>query len=119
MGVERYYTEADDAYLVLRMIDRISSATPLKPLKKAEIEETVDLIRTLHGKAYDWDVKVSTKELMTMTNHGFVLRTRLRSAIEYLDQLYQYGSLGSNEVQKLDTGTLSEDDSSSLDCLLS
>ena len=49
----------------------------------------------IHGKAYDWDAKVDIQSLMKASqNGGYLLRTRIRAAIELLDQMYQYGETG-------------------------
>ncbi len=40
---------------------------------------------------------------------GYLLRTKIRAAIEFLDQLYQYGKAGNTTVNELGEETFEED----------
>lgn len=40
---------------------------------------------------------------------GYLLRTKIRTAIEFLDQLYQYGKAGKTTVNELGEETFTED----------
>lgn len=40
---------------------------------------------------------------------GYLLRTKLRGAIELLDQLYQYGEVGNIRIGRLDDESLEEE----------
>ena len=40
---------------------------------------------------------------------GFLLRTKIRAAIEFLDQLYQYGKVGKTTINELGEETFTED----------
>lgn len=46
---------------------------------------------------------------------GYLLRTRIRSTIEFLDQLYQYGEAGDTKIDELGKETFEEDETPSLD----
>ena len=40
---------------------------------------------------------------------GYLLRTKIRAAIEFLDQLYQYGKAGKTTINELGQETFEED----------
>ena len=40
---------------------------------------------------------------------GYLLRTKIRAAIEFLDQLYQYGRAGDTTINELGEETFEED----------
>ncbi len=40
---------------------------------------------------------------------GYLLRTKIRAAIEFLDQLYQYGKAGRATINELGEETFTED----------
>ena len=40
---------------------------------------------------------------------GYLLRTKIRAAIEFLDQLYQYGKAGNTTINELGEETFEED----------
>lgn len=40
---------------------------------------------------------------------GYLLRTKIRAAIEFLDQLYQYGRAGNTTINELGEETFEED----------
>lgn len=115
MEIEKYFVEESDPIDIPQVIDAISHAVELKPLSKEEIRDIIDMLRTLHGKAYDWNPGISTDDLFSRTvNHGFVLRTRLRSVIECLDQLYQYGSIGDSTIIELQRENIKEEENSKI-----
>lgn len=77
------------------VLNLIVKTAQLAPLTENEIREILEKIREIHGKAYDWDAKVDIQSLMKASqNGGYLLRTRIRAAIELLDQMYQYGETG-------------------------
>jgi len=45
----------------------------------------------------------------TTDSGGYLLRTKIRSAIEYLDQLYQYGQVGKNIINPLQQESFEEE----------
>ena len=89
-------------------------------LSKDEIHDVIDNIRCLHSKAYGWSPDMSTDKLFALTaSHNYVLRTRLRSVIEYLDQLFQYGTIGENTVDQIhDQNIKEEQDAEVIDSLM-
>ena len=92
----------DDLKAVKATLNAMVNAPELAPLTKAEISRILMSIQTLHGKAYDWTPDVSQKSLNDATEAGgYLLRTKIRAAIEYFDQLYQYGEAGRTKVTEL------------------
>jgi hypothetical protein len=94
------------------ILNLISTAPQLIPLNKEEIMSILEKIRELHGKAYGWnpDAKVEISELYSAAEkRGYLLRTRIRAAVEILDQLYQYGRAGDIRVNELRQASYSED----------
>ena len=67
-------------------------------------------IQEFHGKAYGWNPSLSEERLLESTQTGgFLLRTKIRAAIEFLDQLYQYGRVGKTVINELGKETFRED----------
>lgn len=104
---EIYPQEQEPAKTVL---DLLSRAPQLLPLTKEEIHEVLYKIQDFHGKAYEWTPNLSLSSLVEATQSGgYLLRTKIRSAIEFLDQLYQYGKAGKTSVDELGEETFSEE----------
>ena len=67
---------------------------------------TFEKLISFHGKAYDWNPQIDAESLLRQAGDaGFLLRTKIRYAIEILDELYQYGEKGETTI-----GTLTEED---------
>lgn len=91
-------------------LQHILNAPELAPLTRAEIEQIIDHIQTFHGMAYDWEPNVPVDTLYRKTEAGgYLLRTKIRGAIEYLDQLYQYGEGGDTSIVDLGKESYEED----------
>ena len=102
-----YPEEQEPARTVL---DILSRAPHLLPLTRLEIQEVLYKIQDFHGKAYEWTPNVSLSSLVESTQAGgYLLRTKIRAAIEFLDQLYQYGKAGQTTVNELGEETFTED----------
>lgn len=102
-----YPEEQEPARTVL---DILSRAPQLLPLTRLEIQEVLYKIQDFHGKAYEWTPNVSLFSLVESTQAGgYLLRTKIRAAIEFLDQLYQYGKAGQTTVNELGEETFTED----------
>ncbi len=92
------------------VIDLLARAPQLLPLTNSEVQEILQKIQDFHGRAYNWTPQVSTASLMAATQSGgYLLRTKIRAAIEFLDQLYQYGEAGKTRVDELGKETFAED----------
>lgn len=94
-----YPQEQEPACTVL---DLLTKAPQLLPLTKNEINEILYKIQDFHGKAYKWTPNLSLDSLVEATQSGgYLLRTKIRAAIEFLDQLYQYGKAGKTTINEL------------------
>ena len=58
-----------------------------------------------------WDL---TAQDATSVSGGYLLRTKIRAAIEFFDQLYQYGEAGKTKITELGKETFEEDDTPEL-----
>lgn len=102
-----YPDEPEPARTVL---DLLVKAPQLVPLTKDEINNVLYKIQDFHGKAYEWTPNLSLSSLAESTQSGgYLLRTKIRAAIEFLDQLYQYGKAGNTTVNELGEETFTED----------
>jgi hypothetical protein len=92
-----------------RALDAIVAADQLAPLTRMEIEAILRKIITFHAKAYDWNPSIDPAHLIQKVDKsGYLLRSKIRSTIEYLDQLYLYGSETESTVGDLDEGSYTE-----------
>lgn len=93
-----------------KVLGRILRAPQLLPLTKEEMAGVLDRIRELHGQAYGWNPPGDIASLLSgAESRGYLLRTRIRAAIEQLDQLYQYRKAGDIVVSDLGEATYEED----------
>lgn len=118
-NVETAFAEEDEIRTAaIDTLNAILSAPELAPLTKEEILQTLEQIREFHGMAYDWSPDVSAETLYAETEaSGYLLRTRIRGAIEFLDQLYQYGDAGKTRFAELGAETYEEEEVPELDGL--
>ncbi|MFA7671595.1 MAG: BREX system ATP-binding domain-containing protein [Sphaerochaetaceae bacterium] len=87
---------------VKRVLDTIIATKQLNPLSKNEIEEVIQKLIYFHGRAYNWEPKLTVSEIQKEADaFGYLLRTKIRLALECLDQAYQYGSIGKSSLQSL------------------
>lgn len=107
-NLETVYPEEQEP--MKTVLDLLGRAPQLLPLTKEEINEVLYKIQDVHGKAYGWTPNVSVSSLVESTQSGgYLLRTKIRSAIEFLDQLYQYGKSGKTTINELGEETFAED----------
>jgi hypothetical protein len=98
------------------MLTEIISATQLIPLNRAETLEILGKICQYHGQAYGWQPNLNLDELFSVAErHGYLLRTRIRTVVEMLDQLYQYGETAEIRVNALGETVFDEDEDASLE----
>lgn len=77
------------------VLGQIVKTPQLSPLTEKEIREILEKVWEIHGRAYRWDAGIDIESLVKASqNGGYLLRTRIRAAIELLDQEYQYGEAG-------------------------
>lgn len=92
------------------VLEMIVKAQQLLPLTQEEIFEILKKVCEFHGHAYGWTPDVTVQTLYEVTDSaGYLLRTKIRAAIEFLDQLYQYGNAGKIVTNELDKETLEEE----------
>ena len=102
-----YPDEIEPAKTVL---DLLAKAPQLLPLTTEEINEVLYKIQDFHGKAYNWTPNLPVSSLVeSAQSGGYLLRTKIRAAIEFLDQLYQYGKAGKTTINELGEETFTED----------
>lgn len=107
-NLEEIYSEQQEP--VRTVLNLITRAQQLAPLTDSEIREVLKKIQVFHGRAYDWNPNISMGTILAATQSGgYLLRTKLRAAIELLDQLYQYGEAGNTRINELGQETFEED----------
>ena len=112
---KREYQNLADTYpegreSVRMVLDLLTKAPQLLPLTKDEINEVLYKIQDFHGKAYGWTPDLAISSLVEATQSGgYLLRTKIRAAIEFLDQLYQYNKVGKTVINELGKETFAED----------
>ena len=91
------------------ILDMISGAEELKTLTRDEVTAVITGIMDYHSRAYDWNPDVSVEKIVKKAeSSGYLLRSRVRTAIEILDQLYQYGKIGNISLGGLSTESYEE-----------
>lgn len=96
-------------------LNAMISAPELAKLSREETLQILAGIQEFHGKAYDWHPQVSPETIYAETEAGgYLLRTKVRAAIEYFDQLYQYGEAGQTKITELGEESFEEDDTPEL-----
>ena len=96
-------------------LNAILDAPELAPLTKEEIVRVLMSIQDFHGRAYEWHPNVSAEAVYAATETGgYLLRTKIRAAIEFFDQLYQYGEAGKTKITDLGKESFEEDDTPEL-----
>lgn len=92
-------------------LNAILAAPELAPLTREELLGVLASIQEFHGRAYDWRPDVSPETIYAATEAGgYLLRTKLRAAIEFFDQLYQYGEAGKIRITELGKEVFDGDD---------
>lgn len=115
-NVEAAFSEDRESLTAAKsVLNGILNAPELMPLTREETMQVLLSIQDFHGRAYGWKPEVSADTIYQVTESGgYLLRTRIRSAIEFFDQLYQYGEAGKTKVTKLGKETYDEDDTPEL-----
>lgn len=102
------------------VLNLLVKAPQLLPLTKDEIRQVLERVQEFHGKAYGWNPQVSVDTIVdAVQTGGYLLRTKIRRAIEFFDQLYLYGEAGRTKINELGKETFEEEVPSleELDCL--
>lgn len=99
-----------------KVINHIINAPQLQPLNQDEILAVLQQVQDFHSRAYDWQPNLDVREILKASeNRGYLLRTRIRAAVELLDQLYQYGQAGDIRINDLGEPEYQEEELPSLD----
>lgn len=99
-----------------KVLNHIINAPQLQPLNQDEILAVLEQLQVFHGRSYNWKPKLDVREVLKASeNRGYLLRTRIRSAVELLDQLYQYGQVGDIRINDLGEPQYQEEELPSLD----
>jgi len=102
--------EGFDCDIIESVLSRIETARELTPLNRDDFMNVLNKIIDFHARAYDWRPGIGVMELCEMAwGRGIYLRTKIRAAIEALDQLYQYGDMGNITAGELEQGTYDEE----------
>ena len=92
-------------------LNAMSNAPELAKLTRNETLQILSSIQEFHGKAYDWNPRLSPETIFAGTEAGgYLLRTKIRAAIEYFDQLYQYGQVGKTRITELGRESYEEEE---------
>jgi hypothetical protein len=102
-------TEGFDNPTIEYTLDRIGDAPELTTLNRDEVTRVLVKIIEFHARAFDWQPDVNAEELCEIAWRGHLLRTKIRTAIEYLDQLFQYGDTAVITTGELDQETFNEE----------
>ncbi|MBR0312310.1 MAG: DUF2791 family P-loop domain-containing protein [Oscillospiraceae bacterium] len=115
-NVDASFADAPEACKAARAtLDAILGAPELAPLTRQEVMQVLMSVQEFHGRAYDWQPEVSAESVYAATEAGgYLLRTKIRAAIEFFDQLYQYGEAGKTRITELGRETFEEDDTPEL-----
>ena len=118
LGFIRELEKEDPEKKILeRVTDRIMRVEELTPLTEDDLRRSIADIISLHEAAFDWISGTDADTMLPVVKKfGYLLRTKIRAAIEYLDQLYFYGSASGIKTGELMVENLSEslDDDPSL-----
>lgn len=96
-------------------LQSIINSPELVSLTRAEILQIIGSIQEFHGMAYGWTPRIDPETIYANTEGaGYLLRSRIRAAIELLDQLYQYGEAGKIRITELGKEDLEEEDTPEL-----
>jgi hypothetical protein len=95
--------------LTEKTLKAIETARQLAPLSDTEISEIMRMLFDFYKRAYDWQPDMDMSAVTAESeNHGLYVRSRIRAAVECLDQLYQYGEVGGISVGALNEGGYDE-----------
>ena len=101
----------DNEEPMLTVIEKLTEALQLNPLTNEEIKSVFAQIIAFHGSAYDWQPQCSVEKLMEISKSGgYLLRTKIRTAIEYMDELFQYGDGAISTITELKTESFEENE---------
>lgn len=95
-----------------KTLDAIADAKQLQPLTRDEIAGVMEKLKDFYKLAYDWSPNIDMAEIeKTASAEGrtYLLRSRIRAAVERLDQLYLYNRLADISIDALGNISYEED----------
>ena len=102
--------EPADYQMIEKVLRTLLSSEQLQPLNRQEIETVMVSLLDFYMRAYDWHTTLDMGEILKRTDHrGYLLRTRIRAAVECLDQLYQYNQVSDIRINALGDINYEED----------
>lgn len=100
-GIDKYFPENKEP--MTTVLEAIESAEQLKSLTSDEIQDILEKIIVYHGKAYNWKPEVDVTAILEKSNSsGYLLRSKIRVAIEFLDNLYIYRDSGNVSIKTVE-----------------
>lgn len=100
----------DENAAIKKVLQALMAAEQLPPLNKQEIQTVMDTLLDFYTRAYNWHPNIDIAEIVKRTDHrGYLLRTRIRAAVECLDQLYQYNQVADIKINALGEVSYEED----------
>lgn len=92
------------------VLNQMLKAQQLVPLTKEESQNVLMRVQEFHGKAYNWAPQITADTMAEVTKAGgYLLRTKIRAAVEFLDQLYQYGEAADTKINELGKESFEEE----------
>ncbi len=115
-SAEAEYAEDPAALKAVKAtLNAMLNAPELTKLSREETLQILAGIQSFHGKAYHWNPQVTPETIYAETEAGgYLLRTKIRAAIEYFDQLYQYGEAGKTRITELGKESFEEEETPEL-----
>ena len=102
--------EKDAFAAIERTLQAICEAKRLQPLTKEEIAEVMEKLKDFYQRAYGWMPELDMAEIVKNTDaRGYLLRTRIRAAVECLDQLYLHNQADDICIDELGIASYDED----------
>lgn len=109
-NLETCFMDIAEKVRIKNVLNLMNLSPQLIPLNKDEILTIMRKLKEFHGKAYNWAPQIDIEDIFYITEKkGYLLRTRIRAAVELLDQLYQYGNAGNIKLKELESGKFDED----------
>ena len=82
---------------IITALTEIENAQELKALSDTELAKLMENIISVYETAFSWKCPVERDQIIRKCiKIGFLLRTKIRATIEYLDELYLYGKAAEN-----------------------
>jgi len=95
---------------IKKVLQTLMAAEQLQPLNKQEIQSVMVALLDFYSRAYNWYPDLDISQIVKRTDHrGYLLRTRIRAAVECLDQLYQYNQVADIKINELGEASYEED----------